>query len=355
MKKLFSTLMGISLLAGVLSACANTPVTSEPASAAITSEAPATDEVPATAEASAATESPMAGGPPAGGMMGGGIDKSSDAELQALISEVAGKFQVFEYTDVETGKTLPYNLYIPADYDPSQSYPLVLFIADSSVVGRDITAPLTQGHGALVWAAEEEQAKHASFVLVPEFPEVIVDDHNGYVTTDYVEITARLLDSLMASYSIDENRVYGTGQSMGCMTVLYLSVTHPDLFAATVFVDGQWDINILQPLEGQKFFYFAAGGDQKASTGMSEVKSMFGNDGLAYSEITLNAKDASDSISAAVQGMIAQGNSANFVSWETGSVLPDGVSAQGANEHMYSFDHAYQVSAVRDWLFGQTK
>jgi predicted peptidase len=69
----------------------------------------------------------------------------------------------------------------------------------------------------------------------------------------------------------------------------------------------------------------------------------------------VNAKDAADVIGAAVQKSIAAGQHANFVSWETGSVLPDGVTSQGANEHMYSFDHAYQVTAARDWLFAQIK
>ncbi len=48
------------------------------------------------------------------------------------------------------------------------------------------------------------------------------------------------------------------------------------------------------------------------------------------------------------------GDGGNFVSWEAGSVLPEGTEGQMGSEHMYSFDHAYRISAVRDWLIGKT-
>src|SRR2546423_914235 len=45
--------------------------------------------------------------------------------LESLVSEVKGKFKQYTYNDTKTGKSLPYNLYVPADYDSSKSYPLV--------------------------------------------------------------------------------------------------------------------------------------------------------------------------------------------------------------------------------------
>lgn len=171
-----------------------------------------------------------------------------------MISEVQGTFQQFDYEDAETGLTVPYNLYVPEGYDGTQSYPLMVFIADSSVVGRETTAPLSQGYGGLIWATEEEQAKHPGFVLVPEFPEVIIDDHGSFTTTEFVELTARMVRSVVAQYGMDKNRIYATGQSMGCMTLMYLSARYPDLFAAQLFVSGQWDVNTLENLSDETFF-----------------------------------------------------------------------------------------------------
>ena len=82
------------------------------------------------------------------GGMGGGVDKSADSALQAMIAEVAPRFELMTYADEETGATLQYQLFIPEDYDDTKRYPLIQFIPDSSVVGRGAEAVLTQG-----WAA----------------------------------------------------------------------------------------------------------------------------------------------------------------------------------------------------------
>jgi predicted peptidase len=295
---------------------------------------------------------------PGGGMQGGagGMTdyKQDDTVLQTMISDTVSKFQQFTYTDAETGLTIDYNLYVPADYNASESYPLVYFIADSSVVGQDTTAPLTQGYGGIIWATDAEQAKHESFVLVPEYPDVVLDDHDGYTTSDYLEATVRLLESVESSYNVDQNRIYATGQSMGCMIFMYLAAEHPDLFAAELFVDGQWDITQLSGLENQKFFYFAAEGDEKASAGQSEVMDLLKSSGISYSTAEWDATWSTDEFDTAVKQMLSEGNTINCVQWKLGTVLPDGVSA-GTSEHMYSFDHAYTTEAVRDWLFEQSK
>ena len=65
------------------------------------------------------------------------IDKSNDAELQALIAETVDKFKVLKYYDEETKDTMRYNLFIPDNYDPSKKYPLVMFIGDASTSQKD--------------------------------------------------------------------------------------------------------------------------------------------------------------------------------------------------------------------------
>ncbi len=289
-----------------------------------------------------------------GGNGGGMIDKSGDEDLAALLAQTRDKFKQIDYTDDDTGMSFSYNLLEPDSYDESEVYPLILFITDSSVVGNDTTAALEQGYGALVWATDEEQAKHPSFVIAPEYPENILEGEDG--TTDYVQATLNLLASIQEQYSIDADRLYITGQSMGCMTALYLNGTYPDMFAASIFVDGQWSTDILAPLEDQNFFYFAAEGDDRASEGMANVMAMFDADGVSYGTARLNAKDDSETIAAAISDLIDEGYNANFISWEEGSVLPDGVEASGmGGEHMYSFDHPYKISTLRDWLFEQSK
>jgi len=299
-----------------------------------------------------------AGGPNGGGgRMGGGggqADKSSDTQLQAMIAEVAPKFQLLTFDDAETGTSLQYQLYIPENYDETRSYPLIQFIPDSSVVGRDADYVLTQGWGGLIWATEEEQAKHPAFVVVPVFTETVVDDsfnHSGQI-----EVAVRLIQSLTEQYNIDTNRLYTTGQSMGGMTSFYLNATYPDLFAASLFVGSQWDNGILNVLEDDSFFYVVAAGDPKASAGQAGLIEVFEADGAAYSHSEWSAQYDADTQNAAVANMLAEGNRANFVTFTLGSTMTDGsTGGGGAGEHMTSFDYAYKLEAVRDWLFEQSK
>lgn len=294
--------------------------------------------------------SAYADGPRGGNRGGGGVDKSSDAELQSMIAEVAPKFQLMTYE--EDGTTLQYQLYIPENYDPAQSYPLIQFIPDSSVVGKGTDAVLTQGWGGLIWATEAEQAKHPAFVVVPVFTETIVTDNGDH--SDQIDLAMRMLESLIEEYSIDKSRIYTTGQSMGGMTSFYLSTAYPAFFAAYLFVGSQWDVSVLKGLEEKPFFYIVSAGDPKASAGQAELLEMFDADGASYSYSEWGAQDEGQS--EMVKAMLSERNSANFVTFTEGTTLAEGQTAMmGAGEHMTSFDYAYKIEAVRDWLFEQTK
>lgn len=274
---------------------------------------------------------------------------SNDAEIQAVLDTNADKFEQFTYTDEESGITLEYSLYSPSGYDENQAYPLLMFIPDATGSGKSAKTLVQQYYGATVWVTEEEQAKHPSFVVVPAFTGTVVDDN--WNTSEEIEVAVKLLHFLAETYPIDTSRMYTTGQSMGCMTSLYLNSKYPDLFAASLFVSGQWDISVLQLLENAAFFYVTAGGDAKASGGQSEVMDMFNADGIPYTYGTWSAQDSAEAQTAAVSELTAQQIKANMIRFETGTVLTGGTGM----EHMASFNYGYKLEAVRDWLYQQTK
>ena len=293
-------------------------------------------------------------GDPGGGIAAGAQGDrqpkvETDPAIAAVIEEGASKFEQFTFEDSETGISLEYSLYIPENYDESKAYPMMMYIPDASGASKSAKEIVEQYYGADIWVTDEEQAKHESFVLVPAFSVVVVDDN--WNTSEEIETAVKLISSLTENYSIDTNRLYTTGQSMGCMTSLYLNSKYPDLFAASLFVSGQWDISVLQPLENQKFFYITAGGDAKASGGQNEVKSMFDADGISYSYGTWSAQNTEDEQNASAEELIAQGHHANMIRFETGTVLAGGTGM----EHNASFNYGYKISAVRDWLFAQSK
>lgn len=280
----------------------------------------------------------------------GGMVSENDPEIQKVLDTNADKFEQLIFEDVETGMTLEYSLYIPEDYDSSDQYPLIMFIPDATGPGKSARQLVEQYYGATVWVTEEEQQKHPSFVMVPAFTETVVDDN--WNVSPQVEMVVRLISKIRSTYNIDSDRIYTTGQSMGCMTSLYLNSKYPDLFAASMYVSGQWDTSVLKNLENQKFFYITAGGDAKASGGQDDVMAMFDSDGASYSYGTWSAQDSEEEQSAAVERLVSLGFDANMVRFETGTVFKEG---EGGTEHMASFHYGYKLTAVRDWLFQQTK
>ena len=287
-------------------------------------------------------------GPRQGGHME--IDKESDSVFVALKKETLGKFKQFTFSDSQTGKTMEYNLLVPEGAEAGEKLPLVLFMADASTVGKEVTTPLTQGYGALEFASDRDQRLHPSFVLVPQYTDWAVQD--DWSTTDEVEMTIRLLDAVCKEYNVDTSRLYTTGQSMGGMMSFYFNITHPDLFAASLFVSSQWDTSKMQDFGKKHFFYIVAGGDQKASGGMQDLTKVLRENEARIESASWSAKLPAEQQERMAKELISRGSGINFVKWETGSVLPE--SGQGM-EHMASFDYGYKIAAVRDWLFQQSK
>lgn len=277
-------------------------------------------------------------------------DKSSDIELKALLDNNLDKFIQREYSDAETGKSMSYNLFIPERYDKNKEYPLVLFMADASTVNKDTKVPLTQGYGGVIWATAEDQAKHPCFVLVPQYVTKTVND--DFEMSYEVEMTIRLLNAVIDQYNIDKNRLYTTGQSMGGMMSMYFNIAHPNLFAASVFVGCQWDTEKMGGFINDKFFYIVAAGDEKAPKGMAALKTVLEKEGAKISTAEWSAKLPREEQEAQVEKLLSEGNHINFVVFTLGSVQPE--SGKG-NEHMNSFDYAYKLEGVRDWLFKQSK
>ncbi len=291
------------------------------------------------------------GGKPGGpqlGTPGGGpvIDKSGDATLQAMIKSEVPQFKQFEYTDATTGKTMQYTLFTPKNIDESKKYPLVLFMADASTPGTDVTRPLTQGYGALVWATDEWQAQHPCYVLVPQYSGVAVND--AYEHTDEVDMVARLVKQVATQQQVDNDRLYTTGQSMGGMISMYYNSAYPDLFAASIFVDCHWDSATFPELVKHKFVFITAG---KAGT-FDALEQAADNAGVKYEYTEFSAKLPQAEQDSLASAILAKGAPITIINFASKSVLPD--DGKGS-EHMYSFDYAYRLTPVREWLFKQSK
>jgi predicted peptidase/TPR repeat protein len=249
-------------------------------------------------------------------------------------------FRQLVFHDEKTGKNLMYNLYIPQNYNPAKKYPLVMFIHDAGAVSNNHIETLTQGTGAIVWASKEDQQKHESFVLAPQFNTVIVGDSSK--TTVDVDVAVNLLKSLMKQYNIDANRLYNTGQSMGGMTSISLNIKYPDLFAASFLVACQWDPNLVEPMAKKALWIVVSEGDTKAHPGMDAITSALAKHGATVTKATWHAEAAPTVLANSVKMMRKENASVNYTTFAGGN-------------HTYTWEYAYSISGIRDWLFEQHK
>ena len=285
----------------------------------------------------------------------------SPSEIDTIPKEemdkARNKFKQYKYIDtVNSSYSLEYNLFIPTNYTKEKKYPLIIFIEDASLIGPDkVKNPLEKTVGGPIWATEREQKKHECFVLAPQYNEVIIDDNKGNIFfSEYINVTVRLIENITGSYSINPDKIYSTGQSMGAMTTLYLLANYSNLLAAGLIVDGQWKIEELAGLINASFTYIVAGGDEKAFKGQTEVKEYFNSLNISYGSLTdINAQENVENLNDVTNKMYNLSYNYNFITYKNGSVFPP--NAKKTMEHMASFKYGYRIDAIRDWIFEQNK
>ncbi len=275
------------------------------------------------------------------------VKTETDPYIVSVIDEAKEKFIQSFFTDGEKQITLEYSLFIPENLDYSKKYPLVMYIPDASGASKNAKELVEQYFGADIWASKEVQEKHECFVFVPAFSEIVADDNCD--VSDEIEVAMKIISSLVQNYNIDTGRIYASGQSMGCMTSLYLNSKYPNLFAASLFVSGQWWVYSLSPLKNARFFYITAEGDEKAAGGQSDLMNYFDKRNVSYSFGKWSAQETSEVQNENAKKLISEGKNANFIRFEKGTVLTDDEKM----EHMASFNYGYRIEAVRDWLFDQ--
>ncbi len=154
--------------------------------------------------------------------------------------DIAGKFVYRSQTYNDT--TLPYRLFIPDGYSSDRRYPLMLVLHSAAERGTDNVLQLTNTRGATCWADSTAQARNPCFVVAPQCPP------NGGWSSDLsmpirpeLATVSDILDSLAREFSLDTNRFYVTGFSMGGAGTWNIIMRFPGRFAAAIPMSGGAD------------------------------------------------------------------------------------------------------------------
>jgi len=102
----------------------------------------------------------------------------------------------------------PYRLYIPENYDPDKSYPIILFLHGAGGRGDD---NIKNANEASVLLPHVRMPEYEAFILAPQ----LATTDNTWWLSGPMQAAMNTIDDLAGQYNIDLNRQYMTGVSLG--------------------------------------------------------------------------------------------------------------------------------------------
>lgn len=153
------------------------------------------------------------------------------------------------------GQELPYRILYPKNYTKNKKYPLILFLHGAGERGNNNETQLV--HGSKLFLDSANREKYPAIVIFPQCPaegywgNVEIDrskmpldlefDYTRTITPA-LQAAIELVQSTIKNESVDKNRVYIAGLSMGGMGTFEAVYRFPTLFAAAVPICGGADV-----------------------------------------------------------------------------------------------------------------
>jgi len=175
----------------------------------------------------------------------------------------------------KSGGRLPYRLYVPLGYDANRKYPLLLWLHGGDGRGSDNVKQLS-GSGEFsthFWAGKDVQLKFPMFVLLPQCPSgENWSDPDLNQPTKWLELTMSAMADVEKEFSIDPDRVYLAGQSMGGLGVWSTLQAYPGKWAAAVILSAYDNFTDVKAVASTPLWVFQ--GDLDDSVPVSLVRDM---------------------------------------------------------------------------------
>lgn len=209
-------------------------------------------------------------------------DNQSSSSKAYNVEQGTSKYRDFVLDNVlhsETEGDIHYNVYIPEDYDGTESY--ALFMTLPGYQGLYF-----QGVGQNVMTEE------FGFMARDYIPKMIIvaPQLNDWQDTSAMQ-TIVLTEYFLDTYNIDRSRVYAEGYSGGGETMSRVMGMRPDLYTAYLQCSSQWDGNYTEVVKARVPVYFAIGekdeyyGSEPSRNAYNAIHKLYEQEGLSNSEI----------------------------------------------------------------------
>lgn len=128
------------------------------------------------------------------------------------------------------GSESPYVVFVPASYDGTKDYPVILFLHGAGETKGGSKQPVEVGIGPAIKKREKD------FPFICVIPQS--EKRTWRADSDDGQRAMAILDTVMKDYKCDSNRQYLTGLSMGGFGTWSNAAAYPDRWAAIVPICG---------------------------------------------------------------------------------------------------------------------
>ena len=174
------------------------------------------------------------------------------------------EFRKKVYVD-KAGERLPYRLYVPLGYDASRKYPLLLWLHGGDGRGSDNLRQINGANqlGTHFFASDDVQLKYPMFVLLPQCPSGDNwSDPEMNRPTKWLELAMSALADVQKEFSIDGDRLYLAGQSMGGLGVWSTLQAYPGKWAAAIIISAYDNFTEVKALAKTPLWVFQGADDE---------------------------------------------------------------------------------------------
>jgi predicted peptidase len=160
-------------------------------------------------------------------------------------------------------QSMPYRLFVPTGYKGDMPYPLVLWLHGAGGAGSDNRLQILadQTLGTRTWTKPQNQAKHPTFVVVPQSTTNWVSNGLDRLSPE-MSLVLAILDKVRGEFSIDPARIYVAGQSDGGIGTWNVIIQRPNLFAAAIPLCGGGDPSKVAAITNLPIWAFHGGRDK---------------------------------------------------------------------------------------------
>ncbi len=256
-----------------------------------------------------------------------------------------------------SGITLNYHLFKPSDYSSQNKYPIIMAFHGVGENGDAANTQYIDKNGLVsAWVANAFQSKYPCFVVAPHNPSGTWIDTAWTVSNSNAKyrqgpLSTRLatamqiLDSLTREFSIDTNRLYITGLSIGGWATWDLVTRFPNKFAAAFPQSGGVDTSKASRLVETPVWSYHGRQDNvvaplSANLLFENLDKLDGNQGVIYTHCQANTcqtKMASKTIDSLIQA-----GKTHFYSLD-------------ANRAHDGWDLYYADTLIQNWMMKQRR